>query len=62
MKKKPFISLEKALEIEKEYKTPWHIYDERGIRENAKRLNEALRGIRALKSILPLKPLRILLF
>ena len=33
MSKTPFISLEKAKEIIKDYPTPFHIYDEKGIRE-----------------------------
>lgn len=41
MEKKPFLSLEKAQEIIKEIPTPFHIYDEKGIRENARALNEA---------------------
>lgn len=41
MRKLPFINIEKVKEIAQIYPTPWHIYDERGIRENAKRLNEA---------------------
>ena len=41
MEKKPFITKEKAEEIIKEYPTPFHIYDEKGIRENARRLNAA---------------------
>lgn len=39
--KKPFVSLEKVQEIEKQYPTPYHIYDEAGIRENAKNLMKA---------------------
>ena len=39
MKKTPFLTLDKVEEIVKTYPTPWHIYDEKGIRENAKRLN-----------------------
>ena len=31
MKKKPFVSLEKLQEIVKEYPTPFHLYDERGV-------------------------------
>ena len=34
MNKTPFLSLEKAQEIIKDYPTPFHIYDEKGIREN----------------------------
>lgn len=41
MKKKPFVTLEKLKEIEKNYPTPFHLYDEKGIRENAKALKEA---------------------
>ena len=41
MEKKPFITKEKAEKIIKEYPTPFHIYDEKGIRENARRLNAA---------------------
>jgi diaminopimelate decarboxylase len=41
MQKIPFLTLEQVKEIVKTYPTPWHIYDEKGIRENAKRLNEA---------------------
>ena len=41
MQKIPFLTLEQVKEIVKTYPTPWHIYDEKGIRENAKRLKEA---------------------
>ena len=41
MKKEPFVTKEKIEEIVKEYPTPFHIYDEKGIRENAKRLKAA---------------------
>lgn len=41
MKKVPFVTYEKLQEIVKEYPTPFHLYDEKGIRENAKALNEA---------------------
>lgn len=39
--KKPFVTLDKIKEIAKEYPTPFHIYDEKGIRENARGLFEA---------------------
>ena len=39
--KTPFITKDKALEIAKEIPTPFHIYDEKGIRENARKLKEA---------------------
>ena len=41
MEKKPFITKEKIEEIVKEYPTPFHIYDEQGIRENARRVKAA---------------------
>ncbi len=41
MKKKPFTTKEKIEEIAKTCPTPFYIYDEKGIRENARRLNEA---------------------
>ncbi|MCR5134274.1 MAG: diaminopimelate decarboxylase [Clostridiales bacterium] len=41
MTKKPFVTLDKVKEIAAVYPTPFHLYDEKGIRENAKRVNEA---------------------
>ncbi|WP_124066848.1 diaminopimelate decarboxylase [Clostridium sp. E02] len=41
MEKRPFATKEKLEEIVKEYPTPFHLYDEKGIRENARKLNEA---------------------
>jgi len=41
MKKETFLTLEQAREIAARYPTPFHIYDERGIRENAARVREA---------------------
>ena len=41
MKKKPFVTLEQLQEITKTYPTPFYLYDEKGIRENAKALKEA---------------------
>lgn len=38
MKKIPFITLEKAREIIREIPTSFHIYDEAGIRANARAL------------------------
>ena len=39
--KKPFVSLEQIQEIKKTYPTPFYIYDEKGIRENARAVNRA---------------------
>ena len=41
MKKETFLTLEQARKIAARYPTPFHIYDERGIRENAARVREA---------------------
>ncbi|MDY2628204.1 MAG: diaminopimelate decarboxylase, partial [Lachnospiraceae bacterium] len=41
MMKKTFVSQEQVQDIAKKYPTPFHLYDEKGIRENAKRVNEA---------------------
>ena len=34
MKKKPFVTKEQLDEIIKKYPTPFHLYDEKGIRKN----------------------------
>lgn len=39
--KKPFVTKEQIEEIVKTYPTPFHIYDEKGIRENARKLKQA---------------------
>ena len=41
MKKQPFVTKEKLDEIIKEYPTPFHLYDEKGIRANAQAVKEA---------------------
>ena len=41
MDKKPFVTKQQIEEITKTYPTPFHIYDEKGIRENAKAVKEA---------------------
>lgn len=41
MIKKPFVTLEQLKDITKTYPTPFHIYDEKGIRENARKLKAA---------------------
>ena len=41
MSKKPFVTYEQLQEITKEFPTPFHLYDEKGIRENAKAVKEA---------------------
>lgn len=41
MKKVPFVKKEQVEEIAKTYPTPFYLYDEKGIRENARRLKAA---------------------
>ena len=41
MNKPAFVTREMVEEIVKTYPTPFHIYDERGIRENVRALKEA---------------------
>lgn len=55
MQKIPFLKLEQVKEIVKTYPTPWHIYDEKGIRENAKRLNEAFSWNKGFKEYFAVK-------
>ncbi len=41
MEKKPFVTKEQLEEIVKKYPTPFHLYDEKGIRETARNLYKA---------------------
>ena len=38
MNKKPFVTLDRLREIVEKYPTPFYLYDEKGIRENARAL------------------------
>ena len=53
--KKPFITKEQAVEIIKQYPTPFHIYDEKGIRENARNLNKAFSWNKGYKEYFAVK-------
>ena len=55
MKKKPFVTLEKLQEITEKYPTPFHLYDEKGIRENAKALKEAFAWNKGFKEFFAVK-------
>ncbi len=55
MEKKPFITLEQAKEIIKDIPTPFHIYDEKGIRENARALYEAFSWNKGYKEFFAVK-------
>ena len=39
--KTPFVTLEQVQDMVKKYPTPFHLYDEKGIRENARKLQQA---------------------
>ena len=41
MQKRPFLTKQQAEKIAETYPTPWHIYDEKGIRENAAKVKQA---------------------
>ena len=55
MEKKPFVTLEQVQEIVKKYPTPFHLYDEKGIRENARRLNKAFSWNKGYKEYFAVK-------
>lgn len=52
MKKTPFVTKQQVEEIVKKFPTPFHLYDEAGIRANAQAVRMHLHGIRVLESIL----------
>ena len=53
--KTPFITKEKAEEIIKQYPTPFHIYDEKGIRQRARELYKAFSGNKGFKEYFAVK-------
>ena len=55
MEKKPFVTLKQLKEIEKTYPTPFYLYDEKGIRENAARLKQAFSRNRGYKEYFAVK-------
>lgn len=55
MTKKPFVTKEQLEEIAKIYPTPFHIYDERGIRENVRALKEAFSWNKGYKEYFAVK-------
>ncbi len=55
MEKKAFVTKEMVEEIVKKYPTPFHIYDEKGIRENAKALKEAFSWNKGYKEYFAVK-------
>ena len=53
--KTPFLTKEKAEEIIAQYPTPFHIYDEKGIRENARNLYKAFSWNKGFKEYFAVK-------
>lgn len=53
--KTPFLTKEKAQEIIKEFPTPFHIYDEKGIRENAENVYKAFSWNKGFKEYFAVK-------
>lgn len=53
--KTPYITLEQAQEIDKIYPTPFYLYDEKGIRENARRVYKAFRWNKGFKEYFAVK-------
>ncbi len=55
MSKVPFVTKEQLEQIVKEFPTPFHLYDEKGIRENAKALKEAFSWNKGFKEYFAVK-------
>ena len=55
MKKVPFVTLDKLQEITAQFPTPFHLYDEKGIRENAKAVKEAFAWNKGFKEFFAVK-------
>ncbi len=53
--KKTFVSYDQLKRIVKDYPTPFHLYDEKGIRENARRLKEAFAWNKGFKEYFAVK-------
>jgi len=55
MKKEPFVTHEQLKEIVQKYPTPFHLYDEKGIRNNIKALKEAFSWNKGFKEYFAVK-------
>ncbi len=53
--KKPFVTLQQVEEMARQYPTPFHLYDEKGIRENARRLQKAFSWNKGFKEYFAVK-------
>ena len=54
-KKLPFVTLEQLRELDKTYPTPYHLYDEAGIRANARAVNAAFAWNRGFREYFAVK-------
>ncbi|MGN0243101.1 MAG: diaminopimelate decarboxylase [Lachnospiraceae bacterium] len=55
MKKTPFVTYEQLQKITEQYPTPFHLYDEKGIRETARNLNKAFSWNKGFKEYFAVK-------
>ena len=55
MEKKPFVTKEQLEDIVKQYPTPFHLYDEKGIRENARKVKQAFSWNKGYKEYFAVK-------
>ena len=55
MKKKPFVTKEQLEDIVKQYPTPFHLYDGKGIRENARKVKQAFSWNKGYKEYFAVK-------
>ena len=57
MEKKPFLTEAMAQQIIEDVPTPFHVYDEKGIRENVRRINKAFSWNKGFKEYFAVKAL-----
>ena len=57
MEKKPFLTEEQAQQILQDVPTTFHVYDEKGIRENVRRINKAFSWNKGFKEYFAVKAL-----
>lgn len=55
MSKDPFVTNETLKELVKRYPTPFHLYDEKGIRKNAQAVKDAFSWNRGFKEYFAVK-------
>lgn len=55
MQKKPFVTLDQVNEMVKTYPTPFHLYDEKAIRENARKVKKAFAWNKGFKEYFAVK-------